>query len=135
MKNEDFATAIVLFAMTFSAQVAHSQRAIACDGIENARDMGMLVMQDGQTVRTGMLVRSGNLSQATDNDVAVLKEKYHLTDVFDFRFEAEANAAPTVSSTASATPTSPRCRPLSSRDSLPADPILLRWTRATWRPC
>lgn len=94
MKNEDFATAIVLFAMTFSAQVAHSQRAIACDGIENARDMGMLVMQDGQTVRTGMLVRSGNLSQATDNDVAVLKEKYHLTDVFDFRFEAETNAAP-----------------------------------------
>ena len=41
-----------------------------------------------------MLVRSGNLSKATDSDVALLKEKYHLTDVFDFRFEAEANAAP-----------------------------------------
>ena len=87
-------TAIVLFAMTFSAQVAHSQRAIAFDGIENARDMGTLVMQNGQTVRTCMLVRSGNLSKATDGDVAVLKEKYRLTDVFDFRFEAEANAAP-----------------------------------------
>ena len=109
MKNEEFlsvatlcesvaerraATAIVLLAMTFSAQVAHSQRAIAFEGIENARDMGTLVMQDGQQVRTGMLVRSGNLSQATDGDVAVLKEKYRLTDVFDFRFEAEANAAP-----------------------------------------
>ena len=104
--------------MTFSAQVAHSQRAIALtsgracsrsaecpstlcsrsiaafEGIENARDMGTLVMQNGQTVRTGMLVRSGNLSKATDGDVAVLKEKYRLTDVFDFRFEAEANAAP-----------------------------------------
>ena len=87
-------TAIVLFAMIFSAQVAHSQRAIALEGIENARDMGTLVMPDGQTVRTGMLVRSGNLSKATDGDVAVLKEKYRLTDVFDFRFEAEANAAP-----------------------------------------
>ena len=118
MKSEKFATAIVLFAMTFSAQVAHSQRAIALtsgracsrsaecpstlcsrsiaafEGIENARDMGTLVMQNGQTVRTGMLVRSGNLSKATDGDVAVLKEKYRLTDVFDFRFEAEANAAP-----------------------------------------
>ena len=94
MKNEDFATAIVLFAMTFSAQVAHSQRAIAFEGIENARDMGGLVMQDGQTVRTGMLVRGGCLAKATDSDVAVLKDKYHLTDVFDFRFEAEANAAP-----------------------------------------
>ena len=94
MKNEKFATAIVLFAMTFSAQVAHSQRAIAFEEIENARDMGTLVMQDGQTVRTGMLVRSGCLAKATDSDVAVLKDKYHLTDVFDFRFEAEANAAP-----------------------------------------
>lgn len=118
MKNEYFATAIILFAMTFSAQVVHSQRAIALtsgraclhsaecpsplcsrsiaafEGIENARDMGELVMQDGRTVRTGMLVRSGCLAKASDGDVAVLKEKYRLTDVFDFRFEAEANAAP-----------------------------------------
>ena len=92
--HEDFATAIVLFAMTFSAQVAHSQRAIAFEEIENARDMGNLAMQDGRIVRTGMLVRSGCLAKATDSDVALLKEKYHLTDVFDFRFEAEANAAP-----------------------------------------
>ena len=94
MKSEEFSAAIVLLTMMFSAQVAHSQRAIAFEGIENARDMGTLVMQDGQTVRTGMLVRSGNLSQATDGDVKVLKEKYRLTNVFDFRFEAEANAAP-----------------------------------------
>jgi protein-tyrosine phosphatase len=118
MNSEKFATALVLFAMMFSAQVAHSQRAIALtsdracsrsaecpstlcsrsiaafEEIENARDMGTLVMQDGRTVRTGMLVRSGCLAKATDSDVAVLKEKFHLTDVFDFRFEAEANAAP-----------------------------------------
>ena len=92
--NNVFSAAIILLAMTFSAQVAHSQRAIAFSGIENARDMGTLVMQNGQTVRAGMLLRSGNLSKATDGDVAVLKEKYRLTDVFDFRFEAEANAAP-----------------------------------------
>ena len=94
MKSEKFATAIALFAMTLSAQVAHSQRAIAFDGIENARDMGTLVMHDGQTVHTGMLIRSGCLAKASDSDVAVLKEKYQLSNVFDFRFEAEANAAP-----------------------------------------
>lgn len=103
VKNEKFlsvesmarnVSAIAFFAMTFSAQVAHSQRAIVFDGIENARDMGTLVMRDGQTVHMGMLIRSGCLAKATDSDVAVLKEKYHLTDVFDFRFEAEANAAP-----------------------------------------
>ena len=94
MKNNDFSTAILILAMTFSAQVAHSQRAIAFEGIENARDMGGLVMQDEKVIRTGLLVRSGCLAKASDNDVAVLKEKYSLTDVFDFRFEAEANAAP-----------------------------------------
>ncbi len=94
MKNEYFATAIILFAMTFSAQVAHSQQTIAFEGIENARDIGTLVMHNGQVVRSGMLVRSGCLAKATDSDVAVLKEKYRLSDVFDFRFEAEVNAAP-----------------------------------------
>ena len=87
-------TVIILITMMFTAQVAHSQRAIAFEGVENARDMGTLVMQDGRRIRTGMLVRSGNLSKATDDDVAVLKEKYRLSNVFDFRFEAEANAAP-----------------------------------------
>ena len=70
------------------------QRVIAFEGIENGRDMGSLVMQDGRTVRFDMLVRSGNLSTATDADVAILKNRYHLTDVFDFRFNAEVAAAP-----------------------------------------
>ena len=56
--------------------------------------MGTLVMHNGQVVRSCMLVRSGCLAKATDSDVAVLKEKYRLSDVFDFRFEAEVNAAP-----------------------------------------
>lgn len=70
------------------------QRVIAFEGIENGRDMGSLIMQDGRTVRFDMLVRSGNLSTATDADVAILKKQYQLTDVFDFRFDAEVAAAP-----------------------------------------
>ena len=46
MKSEKLATAIVLFAMTFTAQVAHSQRAIAFEGIENARDIGSLAIEN-----------------------------------------------------------------------------------------
>lgn len=85
----------MLFAVLFfSAEVAHSQRAIAFEGIENARDMGTLVMQDGRTIRSGVLLRSGCLVKATDADVALLKERYGLTDVFDFRYEGEAEAAP-----------------------------------------
>ena len=80
--------------MMFTTPTAYAQRVIAFEGIENARDMGGLTVQDGRTVRSGMLLRSGNLSRATDADVALLKERYRLTDVFDFRFEAEAGAAP-----------------------------------------
>ena len=70
------------------------ERAVHFEGVDNGRDMGGLVMQDGRTVRFDMLVRSANLSEATDADVAILKGRYQLTDVFDFRFDAEAAAAP-----------------------------------------
>ena len=70
------------------------ERVIAFEGIENGRDMGGLVMQDGRTVRFDMLVRSGNLATATDGDVAVLTNRFQLSDVFDFRFDAEVAAAP-----------------------------------------
>ena len=64
---------LLVVMMFFSAQVANSQRAIAFEEIENARDLGSLAMQDGKVIRTGLLIRSGNLSKATDSDVALLK--------------------------------------------------------------
>lgn len=80
--------------MLLTCQTVSAQRAIAFEGVENARDMGGLVMQDGRTVRKGRLIRSGDLSKATDGDAALLKERYHLARVFDFRMETEADAAP-----------------------------------------
>ena len=69
-------------------------RTITFQGIENARQLGGLVMQDGRTVRKDTLLRCGNLSHATDADVLVLTDRFHLTDVFDFRFEAEVETDP-----------------------------------------
>ncbi len=69
-------------------------RTLAFEGIENARELGGLVMQDGRTVRCGTLVRSGELSKATDADVALLKDRFGLSDVFDFRMERERTSAP-----------------------------------------
>ena len=76
------------------APIEPRQRVITFEGIENAREMGGLVMQDGRTVRFGRLIRSANLSTATDADVDVLTDLFDLSDVFDFRFEAEVAAAP-----------------------------------------
>jgi len=97
-----FAAAIICAASVCTACASDSEdspvnqqeRVIKFEGIENGRDMGGLVMQDGRSVSFGKLVRSANLSEATDADVAILKNRYQLTDVFDFRFEAEEAAAP-----------------------------------------
>ena len=70
-----------------------SQRVIKFEGVDNARDMGGLVMQDGRAVCFGKLVRSGKLVKATDADVAILQDRYHLSDVFDFRFALEMSEA------------------------------------------
>lgn len=69
-------------------------RVIPFEGVENGRELGGLVMQDGRTIKYGKLVRSGNLFRATDSDVAILQKRFKLSDVFDFRFDAEASPAP-----------------------------------------
>ena len=69
-------------------------RIIQFEGIENARELGGLVMQDGRSISWGKLVRCGNLALASDKDVALLKDRFQLTDVFDLRFNAEVAGAP-----------------------------------------
>ncbi len=69
-------------------------RTIPFEGIENARDLGGLKVAGGKTIKPAMLIRSGHLGAATDADVALLKERFALSDVFDFRFDAEAGADP-----------------------------------------
>lgn len=70
------------------------ERVLHFDGIENARELGGLVMQDGRTIRTGKLVRSGELSNSSDADVSLLKSRFDLSDVYDFRFERERSSKP-----------------------------------------
>ncbi len=83
-------SALVLWA----CNSAPKDRTLAFEGIENARELGGLVMQDGRTVRPGKLVRSGELSKASDADVALLKSRFALSDVFDFRFDRERASKP-----------------------------------------
>lgn len=83
-------SALVLWA----CNSAPKDRTIAFEGIENARELGGLVMKDGRTVRPGKLVRSGELSKASDADVALLKSRFALSDVFDFRFDRERASKP-----------------------------------------
>ena len=95
MSPMNYLTRILLPVMVLSAcSTAPKDRTLVFDGIENARELGGLVMQDGRTIREGVLVRSGELSKASDADVALLKERFALTEVFDFRFELERSRKP-----------------------------------------
>lgn len=87
--DDDIAVTPVSPAPTRQHVADLSQRVINFEGVDNARDMGGLVMQDGRTVCFDKLVRSGKLAKATDADVAILQNQYHLSDVFDFRFDLE----------------------------------------------
>ena len=71
-----------------------NERAIPFKGIQNGRELGGLVMQDGRSIIHGKLVRSGDLSEAKDKDVAILKDRFHLTDVFDFRLDTDLQEEP-----------------------------------------
>ena len=80
--------------MLSSCHHTPKDRILPFEGIENGRELGGLVMQDGRNIRWGKLVRSGNLNTASDKDVALLKDRFQLTDVYDFRFDAEVAVAP-----------------------------------------
>lgn len=57
-------------------------------GVENARDIGGYYTADGRQVKSGMLLRSGNLHEATDADVARLQE-LGVTKIIDLRMTYE----------------------------------------------
>ena len=85
---------LIPFLMLSACCSSPKDRTLTFEGIENARELGGLVMQDGRSIRYGKLVRSGELSKASDSDVAVLKKRFGLSDVFDFRFEGERSGKP-----------------------------------------
>ena len=64
-------------------------RAIPFRGIVNGRDLGGIVTAEGKTIRKGLLLRTGDLSKATEEDRALLAEEYRLAVVIDLRTRSE----------------------------------------------
>lgn len=51
-------------------------------------------MPDGRRIKNGLLLRGGDLSNASDEDLATMSQRYHVAKVFDFRTSMEVNRAP-----------------------------------------
>ena len=69
-------------------------QSLRMDSIPNARDLKGYVMQDGRRVKPGRLLRSGDLSKASDRDIQRLRKEFHLAVDFDFRMEMEVSQSP-----------------------------------------
>lgn len=62
--------------------------------IDNFRDLGGIVSVDGRKIVQGRLLRSGDLSKLTEEDIKILKEKYKLLNIVDLRTENERLESP-----------------------------------------
>lgn len=67
---------------------------IIFDNIINARDLGGLTGHEGRKVRSGLLLRTAHLHDASDEDISRLQNEFHLRRVFDFRSLSEAEFLP-----------------------------------------
>ena len=68
-------------------------RNLPLSGIQNARQIGGIVIVD-KVVRCDVLLRTANLSTASDEDLALLRDTYHVAQVFDFRSTYEHEVLP-----------------------------------------
>ena len=74
----------------------YNEHSIGLYDVQNARDLGGYKTTDGRTVKTGLLIRSGRLSNASKEDIHILKDLYHLNAVVDFRIIRERIDSPDV---------------------------------------
>ena len=71
-------------------------RRISFEKIRNVRDLGGLKTVDGRVIASGLLVRSANLSEATQADADKLVKDYHLAKIIDLRTGMERKEKPDV---------------------------------------
>ena len=71
-------------------------RALTCLplSLNNARELGGIVLKDGRRVKRGVLLRTSRLFEATEEDLRMLRDAYHLSLIFDMRERDEIDRAP-----------------------------------------
>ena len=80
--------------MKVSRAMRRDGRRILFEGITNCRDLGGIQNTQGKTIRTGLLLRSAHLRNATPQDISDLKEYFALSEILDLRDTAEQNELP-----------------------------------------
>lgn len=69
--------------------VSIEKQRIELTGVANARELGGYKTVDGKTIKRGKILRTAALNKATDEDLALLKNKFNLKNIIDFRTSSE----------------------------------------------
>ena len=73
---------------------AHRELTALPLALRNARELGGIALRDGRRVRRGLLLRTGQLFDASPEDLRRLREDYGLALILDMRDESEVRRAP-----------------------------------------
>lgn len=75
-------------------EISKESQTIDLDDVANARQLGGYVCKDGRKIKDSLLLRTGQLSDISDETVKLLSEKYHVRDMIDFRMDSEKEEKP-----------------------------------------
>lgn len=64
------------------------------DSIPNARELGGYTLPGGRVVKHDLLLRGGSLNGISDDDILLLRDKFKLKKIFDFRTGTEVRMMP-----------------------------------------
>lgn len=73
---------------------ASTSQSLGLSGVRNARELGGYPAAGGKVIRRGLLLRTGRLNKATQEDVDKLVTSYHVGTIIDFRSQMERESDP-----------------------------------------
>ena len=72
----------------------YSTQKVELKGIPNARQLGGYTGADGRKVKMDVLLRTGSLNGAGEDTFKLLEDRYHVSDIVDFRMPQESYVQP-----------------------------------------
>ncbi|MCR5054717.1 MAG: tyrosine-protein phosphatase [Lachnospiraceae bacterium] len=91
-----FLAVVGYFSMNGGDRKLAERQSLGLSMVWNDRQLGGYIMGDGRRIKDGLLLRSGRLIDATEDDINILYEKYDLKTVVDLRNDKEIEANPDV---------------------------------------
>lgn len=74
--------------------MSKESQTIDLNDVENARQLGGYPCKDGRRIKDNLLLRTGLLSDISDETAELLSEKYHVKYIVDFRMDSEKEEKP-----------------------------------------